>query len=171
MKARVACFDKMQVVLEALSDAPCQVLDQEDTFFRTSSGRLKLRIVAGRGAEIIYYERSDVPELRESCYLRYPVLDPALLHRVMSAALGVEGVVRKRRLLYLVGQTRLHLDTVENLGTFLEMEVVLTPGQGADEGRRIAEELAGRLQIAADDLVPCAYVDLLRDSATLAAKT
>ena len=107
-----------------------------------------------------------MPELKESCYLRCPAQIPAFLHRALSAALGVEGTVRKRRLLYLVGQTRLHLDTVEGLGTFLEMEVVLTPEQGADEGRRIAEELAGRLQIAADDLVPCAYVDLLREAAT-----
>jgi len=162
LKARVACFDQMQSMLEALSDAPCQVLDQEDTFFKTNSGRLKLRIGSGRDAEIIYYERPDTSELRESCYLRYPVSDPALLRRVMSAAMGVEGVVRKRRLLYLVGQTRLHLDTVEDLGTFLEIEVVLTQGQEVTEGRAIAGELMNRLQIASDDIVPCAYIDLLR---------
>jgi len=163
MKARVACLDKMQRMLEALSDTPCQALDQEDTFFRTSSGRLKLRVTLGRDAELIYYERPDVPELRESRYVRSGVVDPVLLQRMLSAALGVEGVVRKRRLLYTIGQTRLHLDTVENLGTFLEIEVVLTPGQGADEGQRIAHELTGHLQIAADDIVPYAYVDLLRD--------
>ncbi len=163
VKARVACPEKTRAMLEALSDTPCQVLNQEDTFFRTGSGRLKLRVTPAHDAELIYYERPDLAELRESRYVRYRVADPVLLQRMLSAALGVEGVVRKRRLLYLIGQTRLHLDTVGDLGTFLEIEVVLTPGQEADDGHRIAHELAGHLQIAADDIVPCAYVDLLRD--------
>ena len=162
MKARVARPDQMQNMLQALSDTPCQVLYQEDTFFRTSSGRLKLRITSGGDAELIYYERPNVSAARESRYMRRKMSYPADAHRILSAALGVEGVVKKKRLLYTVGQVRLHLDMVEDLGTFLEIEVVLTAEQTADEGQRIACELADRLEIHTDDLVPCAYVDLLR---------
>jgi hypothetical protein len=61
--------------------------------------------------------------------------------------LGVVGVVRKTRTLYLVGQTRVHLDEVEGLGPFLELEVVLAPGQSAADGERIARDLMGRLGV------------------------
>jgi len=163
MKARVARPDQMQNMLQALSDTPCQALYQEDTFFRTSSGRLKLRITSRRGAELIYYERPDLSAPGESRYIRCEMPDPVEVQRMLSAAFGVQGVVKKKRLLYTVGQVRLHLDTVQSLGTFLEIEVVLTPEQTEDEGKRIACELADRLGVQTDDLVPCAYIDLLRD--------
>jgi predicted adenylyl cyclase CyaB len=55
--------------------------------------------------------------------------------------------VRKRRSLYQMGQTRIHLPEVEGLGTFLELEVVLGPGQGEHEGAMIAAELMAQLGI------------------------
>jgi len=80
---------------------------------------------------------------------------------VLSNALGVRGVVRKRRTLFLVGQTRIHLDEVENLGLFVEIEVVLSLQQTVSEGVHIAEEIMEKLGISRDDLVEKAYIDLL----------
>ncbi len=71
------------------------------------------------------------------------------------------GVVRKERLLYMVGQTRVHLDSVEGLGHFVELEVVLRPGQSDDEGQAIARDLMARLGIREADLLETAYMDML----------
>ena len=45
------------------------------------------------------------------------------LQKVLSLALDVRGVVKKTRYLYMVGQTRVHVDQVDNLGDFMELEV------------------------------------------------
>jgi predicted adenylyl cyclase CyaB len=89
------------------------------------------------------------------------VKDPASLGAVLAAALGVRGVVRKRRRLYLIGRTRVHLDRVEGLGDFIELEVVLGEAEAVSRGEVVAAELADRLGIARSDLVRGAYLDLL----------
>jgi hypothetical protein len=68
------------------------------------------------------------------------------------------------RLLYLVGQTRVHLDSVVGLGDFLELEVVLRPDQSPAEGQIIAAGLMRRLGIHDSDLIATAYADMLSAS-------
>ena len=80
---------------------------------------------------------------------------------MLAASLGVRGVVRKQRLLYLVGNTRIHLDQVEGLGDFLEFEVVLSENDTLEQGQSIATELMTKLGIEAADLIEGAYIDLL----------
>ncbi len=80
---------------------------------------------------------------------------------MLELACGIRGVVRKTRYLYLVGQTRVHLDDVEGLGQFMELEVVLREGQSDAEGQAIAEELMTRLGVERGDLLEGAYMDLL----------
>jgi predicted adenylyl cyclase CyaB len=87
--------------------------------------------------------------------------DPAGLQEVPTAACGTRGVVRKRRRVFFVGATRVHLDRVEGLGEFVELEVALCPGQSANDGRAPAQQLMARLGISPDRLVDRAYVDLL----------
>lgn len=76
-------------------------------------------------------------------------------------ALGVRGVVRKTRYLYMVGQTRIHLDDVEGLGHFMELEVVMREGQSDAEGQAIAEDLMRRLGVRKDAWLEGAYMDLI----------
>jgi predicted adenylyl cyclase CyaB len=76
-------------------------------------------------------------------------------------AYGIRGVVKKNRYLYMVGQTRIHLDEVEGLGHFMELEVVMREGQSDAEGQAIAEDLMRRLGIREDALIEGAYMDLL----------
>ena len=78
-------------------------------------------------------------------------------------ALGRTVVVKKKREVFMVGQTRVHLDEVEDLGTFVELEVVLRANQDPCEGHRIAEGLMMELGIEADKLIGCAYADLLAE--------
>jgi predicted adenylyl cyclase CyaB len=92
--------------------------------------------------------------------MRTPVPDAAAMRRILESACGETGVVRKRRTLYLVGPTRIHLDEVEGLGHFIELEVVLSPAQCAEDGVQIARALMQKLKIEPDSLLAGAYLDL-----------
>uniref|UniRef100_A0A8B9T8B5 CYTH domain-containing protein n=1 Tax=Anas platyrhynchos TaxID=8839 RepID=A0A8B9T8B5_ANAPL len=143
------------------SGTPGTELRQEDTFFRVPAGRLKLRRFPDGRGELIFYERPDTAGPKLSQFSITPTDDPDGLEAVLARALGVLGVVRKRRLLYLVGQTRVHLDSVEGLGDFLELEVVLSEEQSVEHGERVARELMAELGVQDEDLVTGAYLDLL----------
>ncbi|XP_055568504.1 uncharacterized protein LOC114017021 isoform X1 [Falco cherrug] len=138
-----------------------QGLVQADTFFRVPRGRLKLRRTPDGRGELIFYERPDTAGPKLSHFTITPTDDPDGLEAVLTQALGVLGVVRKERLLYLVGQTRVHLDSVEGLGDFVELEVVLTEEQTVEDGERVAHQLMKELGIEEEDLISGAYLDLL----------
>lgn len=163
IKARVRDWDGLQARAEALSDTHGEMICQDDTFFNTDQGRLKLRVLAPDRGQLVYYERADASGPKASRYAIAETPEPDTLKGVLATALGVRGVVRKERLLYLVGQTRVHLDRVEGLGTFMELEVVLEEGQSAAQGEAIAVGLMEALGIERDDLVEGAYVDLLEE--------
>lgn len=163
IKARVRDFARFEARATALSGAAPQVIPQEDTFFNVSRGRLKLRQLSLEEAQLVYYERPDQQGPKRSHYLIYSTRNPASLKAALTAALGVRGVVRKTRLLYLVGQTRIHLDDVEGLGSFMELEVVLHPGQSDASGQAIAEDLMQKLGVAKEDLLEGAYMDMLEE--------
>ena len=161
IKARLADVERARRAAESLSGGPPQVFSQVDTFYRIPAGRLKLRRQTGAPAELIYYDRPDTPGPKRSDYAIHTTGAPDELDRVLQAALGRRAVVRKVRRLYLAGDTRIHLDEVAGLGWFLELEVVLGPGQPVDAGRERAEQLLGHLGVQPADLVSAAYVDLL----------
>lgn len=149
-----------------LSDAAPETIRQEDVFFGCERGRLKLRIFAPDRGELILYERAGAADARVSHYLIARTPDPQTLKEILAATLGVIGVVRKTRVLYRIGQTRVHIDDVEALGKFLELEVVLRQGQTELEGKNIAAALLAELGIAKQELLAEAYVDLLGRQAT-----
>ena len=160
IKARARNIEEIKSRVGKLSGTPVQVILQEDTFFNTSQGRLKLRVLADH-AELIYYTRPDQEGPKRSDYHITRSMDPENLKRVLELACGIRGVVRKTRYLYLVGQTRVHLDDVEGLGQFMELEVVMGDGQSDAEGQKIAEDLMTALGVERSDLVDGAYMDLL----------
>ena len=161
IKVRIKDLSKLRGLVEELSDAPCEMIPQEDTFFYTPNGRLKLRIFAPDCGQLIYYEREIYSGAKQSNYLIFTTIDPNSLKAVLSASLGIRGVVRKQRWLYKVGNTRIHLDEVDGLGSFLELEVVLSPGQTAEQGETTALKLMMKLGIEKSNLVEAAYIDLL----------
>jgi predicted adenylyl cyclase CyaB len=166
IKARVTDFEGMKSSASSLSDNPVRVIPQEDTFFKTNKGRLKLRVLSSELGYLIYYERPDQNGPKRSDYILAETRDPENLKRALSMALGLRGVVSKTRYLYLVGQTRIHLDDVEGLGHFLELEVVLHNGQSDAEGLAIAEDLMQRLGVDQTDLLEGAYMDLIEQVRT-----
>jgi adenylate cyclase class IV len=196
IKARVpGDVEELHARAAAVSDSGPTLIVQEDTFFVVPRGRLKLRVFGdatsgGRApvvrddapayrergasahrmrspAELIFYERVDTGGPTMSDYSLVPVMDPEALKSALAAALGVRGVVRKRRILYLAKETRIHIDEVDGLGTFLELEVVLPTAAGASpvDGDARCRELMDALGVGAADLVDVAYIDLLEEVA------
>lgn len=161
IKARSADPARLRSLAAALADGPPVVIEQTDTFFAAGSGRLKLRVFADGSGELICYDRPDAAGPKTSHYGIAPMGDGAAMLAVLAAALPVRGVVRKRRELLLCGRTRIHLDRVEGLGEFLELEVVLAEGEDLAAGEAEARALMTRLEVAPADLVTGAYLDLL----------
>ena len=164
LKARVEDLATIERRARELADRGPFELRQDDTFFACTTGRLKLRELAPDRGELIFYRRPDLagPKLSEYTIALTPT--PALMRETLAGALGVIGRVRKRRRLYLVGATRIHLDEVEDLGSFLELEVVLEDDDPATDGTVRARVLLSRLGIDTSGLVAGAYLDLLRAS-------
>ena len=165
IKARLTSLSDVESRTARLAQQGPRLILQEDFFFNIPQGRLKLRKFDAAHGELIYYEREDTLEPKESFYLRSATAEPDALVETLTAALGLRGVVRKQRTLYLVGQTRVHLDRVENLGDFLELEVVLEPDQNPEAGAQVAQALMHSLGIPPEALVRGAYIDLLEAQA------
>jgi predicted adenylyl cyclase CyaB len=163
IKARIASVEALLPLAIALADGgPPQFIAQDDSFFRVPQGRLKLREFANGSAQLIHYHRPDAEGPKVSDYVISPVPDPASMRLALERAYGLLGRVRKQRTLLLAGATRIHLDRVEGLGDFLELEVVLRDEQPVDDGERIAQALMVKLGVRREQLLSGAYLDLLQ---------
>lgn len=160
IKARIESVAALAPKAAALATEGPFEIAQDDTFFRCESGRLKLRTFSVTEGELIFYRRADQQGPKESFYIRTPTSSPNTLRECLSLAYGLVGRVVKHRTLYLVGRTRVHLDRVEGLGHFLELEVVLEDHEPAEVGAQEARSLMTQLGIQPSQLIETAYVDL-----------
>ena len=161
IKARVNHVFTLEKLIRNLAKTEPIVLSQEDIFFNVPHGRLKLRIFSPDKNELIFYERQNIAGPKQSAYCKSETDDPSVLKEVLIKALGMKGIVRKIRKLYLYEQTRIHIDDVEGLGHFVELEVMLQDNQTPEDGIAIAENLMVQLHIEKQDLVDIAYIDLM----------
>jgi adenylate cyclase class IV len=161
IKARIPSVEFLFPMAARLADQGPMEIAQDDTFFACLNGRLKLRAFSETDGELIFYQRVDTAGPKESSYIIAPTKTPDILRAALSAAYGQVGRVRKRRILFLAGRTRIHLDRVEGLGDFLELEVVLKPEESTEAGAAIANALLEKLGVSPRQLVDKAYVDLL----------
>ena len=169
IKARITSVEALLPLARALGDDEHpQLIHQDDTFFAVPHGRLKLRVFGDGSGELIHYHRPDAHGPKLSDYVLAPAPEPESVREALTRACGQLGRVRKARILVLVGPTRIHLDRVEGLGDFLELEVTLADGQTEAEGTATAHALMARLGVAPDQLVSGAYLDLLRAQASAA---
>lgn len=162
IKARIESADALLPRVQAIADSgPTEIL-QDDTFFHCPNGRLKLRAFSDNSGELIFYQRPDRAGPKESFYVLSPTVSPDTLREALSLAYGQTGRVRKHRTLFMAGRTRIHLDRVDGLGDFLELEVVLMENEPTEAGITIAHGLLARLGVSPQQLIDGAYVDLLR---------
>jgi adenylate cyclase len=162
IKARLTDIDATLALARPLADGEPQLIAQDDTFFTSAKGRLKLRAFDDGRGELIYYERPDQAGPKTSFYVLSPTASPDTLREALTLAHGQIGRVRKLRTLLLAGRTRIHLDRVEGLGDFMELEVVLADDEPMQDGVAEAHALMAQLGIGADQLIDVAYLDLLR---------
>ena len=172
IKAVCDDLDRVRAAAQELSARCAGIEEQCDTFFRTARGRLKLRRrllnAEGDGAgigdehfELIWYQRRDTTIAKGSDYYLIRVIDGAELRRLLAEGLGILAEVRKRRTVYLWRNVRIHLDEVEHLGSFIELEAMVDESCDESSARAKIDQLCDALKILPDQLIDVSYSDLL----------
>ena len=136
-------------------------LIQRDTYFEATQGRLKLREESGAGAHLIAYQRPDLLGQKESRYRIVRVDDPTELREALSAVLGISVVVIKERRLFVLAGIRIHLDRVDGLGDFIELEGVASDDGDLERFAPLLTDLRQSFGIEEADLLRDSYSDLL----------
>ena len=150
-----------QIAAIAIGYKPAGLLSQHDTFFKVASGKLKLREEDER-AYLVGYQRAGDGTLQLSEYRIVPVPDPSAIRALLADSLGVLAEVRKRRTLLLHSHVRLHLDEVDGLGFYGEIEAVLDDEADLDSERAFVDRTLLSLQIDRDALIEGSYFELLQ---------
>jgi adenylate cyclase class 2 len=160
-KFKLSSLERSRAKAEALGYVFKATLRQRDTFFRVSRGKLKLREEPS-GTCLIHYDREARDDLKLSSYEIVPVAEPESLRAVLSAALGVLAEVRKERTLLMKNNVRLHLDNVDGLGAFGEIEAVLDQGVDSARSRADMDDLIDALEVRRTHLIGVSYAEMLR---------
>ena len=134
---------------------------QVDTFYDVPSGRLKLRESKLYGNLLIPYLRADKKGPKQADYSLIKIEDIEKVKSLLASILGIKGVVRKKRLIYLFENVRIHFDKVEQLGTFLELEAVVNENDSENANSEKVEFLLDHFEIKRNDLIETAYIDIL----------
>jgi len=164
LKARLKDFDAAGKVARKLATRRLASQHQVDTYFHCRDGRLKLRQIDGQQAQLVWYARPDQPGPKTSQYVLVPVANPQTLKMALSAALGVRGVVEKRREIFLHHNVRIHLDNVVGLGRFIEFEAVLAPDMDDAAGHDRVDWLIEQFGIQPADLLPGSYGEMIEET-------
>lgn len=153
-------LDRGHAISRALGARDGGVLNQCDTYFNSTQGRVKLREIEGSHAELIFYQRLEATGERECNYQIFRTADPAQLLAVIGPAMGVRTIVRKSRYLYLYENARIHLDAVEGLGNFLEFEVVVDE-RGMVQAQELLNRLIAAFELDRAEFIQGSYVDMM----------
>lgn len=161
IKARCERIDAVREILRERQALFVGVDHQVDTYYRSPRGRLKLR-EGNIECALIHYHREDESGPKESRVTLYHPSDPRALKEILARCLGVLVVVRKEREIYFIDNVKFHLDTVEKLGSFVEIEAIDQTGTiGKARLLGQCEAYMRALAIETDDLVSCSYSDML----------
>lgn len=127
LKIKVNDFREIEKYLKVMGAKYHSVLSQKDTYFNCVKGRLKIREINNKNFELIFYQRPDKSINKLSNYSIMPINKAQLkrLKNILALSAGVKAIISKSRKLWLFKNTRIHLDNVDKLGKFLELETVL----------------------------------------------
>jgi adenylate cyclase, class 2 len=132
--------------------------NQEDIYYRVKQGRLKLRIINGKGGTLIYYNRSNKTKKRVSNYYLSQTSTPGELDATMTGLFGKLVTVKKRREIFISDNVRIHLDSVKGLGKYLEFEVIFN---SIDIARKTMKKLINTFGLDEKTFIKYSYSDLL----------
>ena len=158
IKARIENPSDAAVMANSIGAEFSGDLLQVDTYFKVPEGRLKLRRINDTVSELIFYEREENGDRRYSKYEVHETGNPESLTSVLSLAVGIRCVVKKRRTMYMFRGARIHLDQVEGLGTFLEFEVPVEDSR--EKAEETLEFLISAFRLGPSDFFRNSYVDL-----------
>jgi predicted adenylyl cyclase CyaB len=159
LKAR--CTDQASAgeIAGRLTEAEPEEITQTDLYYEVAYGRLKVRMFGDDTAELIWYDRSENCTHRISRYEKRTVKDIASVLNIFDTHLQRIVSVRKSRSLYIWNDCRIHIDSVEGLGEFIEFEVILL--DPADTGENRMAKLREAFGIKDDDIIGGSYGDLV----------
>ena len=163
IKARCSDQESVRRKLEDWGARSQGIQTEVDIFYNVPHGRLKLRHSESEKM-LIGYQRPDVGGPKHCLVNLYPCGDTEALDRLLSASLGRKLVLEKQRERYILDNVRFHLDRVERLGTFLEIEVLGRRGvDEVEDLRAVCRDLMNKCAVQPEDLVEQAYADLLEE--------
>lgn len=161
IKARCADLDRARCAIESRGARRVGLDHQVDTYFHCPHGRLKLR-EGNIERALIHYLRPDQAGPKCSEVILYQPQPGDELKQILARSLGVLVVVDKRREIYFADNLKLHLDLVEGLGSFVEIEAIGDAAHPEREGLlRQCQEFMEILQVQLSDLIERSYSDLL----------
>ncbi len=138
---------------------------QVDTYFNVAAGRLKLREGNIENA-LIHYEREDLAGAKSSHVLLYHHKPDKSLKEILVKTLGIKAVVDKKRKIYFINNVKFHFDTVEGLGTFVEVEAIDKDGAiGKEKLQEQCDGYAAMFGIEAKDYCSVSYSDMILEKA------
>lgn len=156
LKIKLKTFSKTEKLLQKAGAQYKGILNQKDIYYEFKKGLLKLRIEKGENY-LIKYLRDE----KGKRWSNYEILkiDGKNVEKYLAEFWKVEAVVEKKRKLYLIGDTRIHLDEVKRLGKFLELEtVVIKDKQAADKQFKNVVEI---LQLDTNNQIKTSYRNLI----------
>jgi adenylate cyclase, class 2 len=166
IKARTRNTDAIRQYLMDNNAALRGVDEQTDTYFNVADGRMKLR-QGNVENNLIFYKRIETAGLKQSEVELMATPDAASLKSILLKALGARAVVKKKREIYYIGNVKFHLDEVDRLGSFVEIEA---SNQFDDISEsRLREQCAAYMKafgVSESDLVNESYSDMVMRFAT-----
>lgn len=160
-KAKVADINEHEAKLLLLKPLFIGVDEQTDTYFNVPTGRLKLR-EGNIENSLIYYERENLKGTKQSNVLLYKHLPDKTLKEILVKTHGVKTIVHKKRKIYFIDNVKFHFDTVDRLGSFIEVEAIDNTGTiGIEKLQEQCDHYAAYFGIQATDYVEFSYSDLL----------
>jgi adenylate cyclase class 2 len=159
LKARISSTSKAIYITRRLHAKAKGILRQRDIYYKVTRGRLKLRIINNRSAELIFYNRPNRKGSRYSDYFVLPVKDARLTNALCTAAFGQKIVIEKKRRLFLYKNSRIHLDVVRGLGMFIEFEVLVK--HGIRQAQMLLKMLSAEFAINQTATLAYSYSDML----------
>lgn len=135
---------------------------QTDTYFKVKDGRLKLREGKIENS-LIFYNRKETKELKKSDVVLYEVSkDVDGLKNILKNLFEVLAVVKKKRKIFFIDNMKFHIDTVDGLGSFIEIEAIDTSGKiGKEKLTSQCNEYIEMLGIDRNNFIDKSYSDLI----------
>lgn len=160
-KARCPDIEAAENILLQLDPMFVGTDHQADTYFNVPNGRLKLREGTIENA-LIHYERTNIAAAKQSNVILYQHQPHPSLKQILAKALGIKIIVEKQRKIYFLNNVKFHLDSVQGLGSFIEVEAIDKSGNiGLETLQQQCDTYAQLFQIEKTGFIAESYSDLL----------